>query len=79
MLNRLLAAALVAGLVAGIGTAIVQQFTTTPLILEAERYEVEGHHHSTTDSEDEVAGAGEADAWGPEDGLQRIFLSLIHI
>ena len=77
MLNRLLAAALVAGFVAGIGTAIIQQFTTTPLILEAERYEVEGHHHPAPATAGQDAGAGAAQAWGPEDGLQRIFFTSV--
>ncbi|MGD1879400.1 MAG: CbtA family protein [Kiloniellaceae bacterium] len=39
MLHRILWAALVAGLVAGLSTAVLQHFTTTPLILEAEHYE----------------------------------------
>src|SRR3546814_12586981 len=39
MLNRILWAALVAGIVGGLATAVLQHFTTTPLILEAELYE----------------------------------------
>src|SRR3546814_12968606 len=39
MLNRILGAALVAGLVGGLATAALQHFTTTPLILAAEAYE----------------------------------------
>ena len=39
MLHRILFAALVAGVVGGLATAVLQHFTTTPLILEAEKYE----------------------------------------
>jgi cobalt transporter subunit CbtA len=39
MLHRILLAALVAGFVGGLATAVLQHFTTTPLILEAELYE----------------------------------------
>lgn len=39
MLNRILWATLVAGIVAGLATATLQHFTTTPLILAAEAYE----------------------------------------
>ena len=39
MLNRILFAALAAALVAGLSSAALQAFTTTPLIIEAEKYE----------------------------------------
>ena len=39
MLTRFATAALVAGIAAGIVVAGMQEFTTTPLIIEAERYE----------------------------------------
>jgi cobalt transporter subunit CbtA len=39
MLNRILFAALVAGIVGGLATAMLQHFTTTPLIVAAEFYE----------------------------------------
>lgn len=39
MLNRVLAVALVAGLVAGLAIAVLQHFTTTPLILAGEKFE----------------------------------------
>lgn len=49
MLHRLLFAALAAGIVGGLAAAVLQHFTTTPLILEAELYEggaPEGAVHS---------------------------------
>ncbi|CAH1663439.1 CbtA family protein [Chelatococcus asaccharovorans] len=39
MFNRVLAVALVAGLVAGLAIAVLQHFTTTPLILAGEQFE----------------------------------------
>ena len=39
MFNRVLAVALVAGLVAGLAIAVLQHFTTTPLILAGEKFE----------------------------------------
>ena len=39
MLKRVISAGLLAGLFAGLAIAILQNFTTTPLILEAEAYE----------------------------------------
>lgn len=39
MLKRLLTVALLAGVLTGLAVAVVQQFTTTPLILRAEAYE----------------------------------------
>ena len=43
MINRVLTAGLLAGLLAGLTIAILQHFTTTPLIIAAEAYEDEGH------------------------------------
>ncbi|MBI1385143.1 MAG: cobalt transporter [Rhizobiales bacterium] len=49
MLHRMLAACLAAGLLAGLATAALQEFTTTPLIIKAEAYEsgapADGHGH----------------------------------
>ncbi len=58
MLKRILLAALIAGLVGGVAVSIVQEFTTTPLILHAETYE-------------KVSAGGEAAAWAPADGIER--------
>ena len=83
MLYRILLAAIVAAFAAGIVTSALQYVTTTPLILDAERYEnapaAGGRDHAAGDtaarlifvhtSHDEAAGDGEA--WAPEDGLER--------
>lgn len=85
MLNRVLVVGLLAGLVAGLAVAVLQHFTTTPLILAAETYE----------TADKVASLGAADfggariilahaghghgdeagGWKPEDGLSRTFFT----
>lgn len=82
MLRHVLWVGLLAGLVAGLATAVLQHFTTTPLIIAAERYEATGHGHgwlapaptllahgpaaTATD-----AGHDHGAAWAPEDGWQR--------
>jgi cobalt transporter subunit CbtA len=85
MLNRILWAALVAGIVAGLATSVLQHFTTTPLILAAERYEGGGaaaasgfgaarltlvHDHGDH-------AAGEGGPWAPADGLERTLYTSI--
>lgn len=85
MLHRILWAALVAGIVAGLATAVLQHFTTTPLILEAETYEgaapdtaalsapallVLVHTHG-----DHAEGAEEG--WAPADGLERTLYTAV--
>ena len=60
MLNRILAACLAAGILAGLATAILQEFTTTPLIIKAEAYETGdggGHHHSALPQPGGATGA----------------------
>ncbi len=95
MLHRILWAALVAGLVAGLATAVLQHFTTTPMILQAEVYEngeAPGMAHShLTPSDSALGGArlilahdGEdhegGGFWAPADGLERtLFTSVVTI
>jgi cobalt transporter subunit CbtA len=85
MLTRIAFAALVAGIFAGICVSILQTFTTTPLILEAETYvvsEVVAPHVHDTAATDEAHPApaqgpvaahehGGAVEWAPDDGLPR--------
>jgi cobalt transporter subunit CbtA len=85
MLTRILSVGLLAGLLAGLLIAVLQQVTTTPLILVAETYEkpaeasaapavphAHGHAHNTVD-----AHAGHGDGWKPADGLPRFFFTSI--
>ena len=74
MFTRILFTALIAGIVAGICTAILQTVTTTPLIVAAEQYEVSA-------AAAELAGGerlylahtadDHGDVWAPADGLPR--------
>lgn len=73
MFMRILAAALLAGLAAGIVLSVVQQAWVTPLILEAESYETAGAGH------DELPGSGHpaAEPWAPEDGIERTLYTVL--
>lgn len=66
MLQRLLAAGLVAGLLAGLAVATLQQFATTPLILAAEVYEDAAAH-----AHDGDAAHAHSHEWEPAPGLER--------
>ena len=89
MITRVLSTGLLAGFLAGVAIAALQNFTTTPLILAAEVFEKAGDKAAfvtpslESDAEARVilvhsaeehgATAGEAEEWGPEDGAERIF------
>ncbi len=93
MLHRILWAALVAGVVAGLATATLQHFTTTPLILEAEKYEGGGNAGAAVPSLFGGAELGEAQiilihdhgehaaddegSWAPSGGVERTFFTTI--
>lgn len=84
MITRVLATALAAGFVAGVLVAVLQHFTTTPLILAAEVYETQAAEGAAPQyggyssgearlvlvhtGHDEVAGEAE---WAPSDGVER--------
>jgi cobalt transporter subunit CbtA len=89
--RRIFATAILAGLLGGAFSALVHHFTTTPLILHAERYETaapaDGHRHGAALDRglklfaaaqahgDEQAGAKEV--WAPGDGLERTAYTLM--
>ncbi len=86
MLTRLIAAALFAGLAAGLLVAGLQHYFVTPMILKAESFEGAGPTHSHGPGEAEHSHApGEAahdhgqpghshgaDEWQPSDGAERL-------
>jgi cobalt transporter subunit CbtA len=86
MLRKILTVAIFAGVLSGLGISIVQEFTTTPLILHAEK--IENAELSTPPA---LAGfvpaafilahAGEthdaAADWSPEDGVERILSTVL--
>ncbi len=72
MFKRIFACALIAGVLAGLVAAVLQQAVTVPLVVAAEAYEAggaaaahgEGHDHGAHDH---------GDGWMPQDGVERIF------
>lgn len=87
MLIRVLLAAILAGVGAGVFATAAQSVKVTPLILEAETFENGGggHAHGTPAAEApsrSVTATGETEAteaeeWGPEDGFERTFYTLL--
>ncbi|MEJ1157197.1 CbtA family protein [Prosthecomicrobium sp. N25] len=85
MIGRVLWVGLLAGLVAGLAVAALQHVTTTPLILAAEAYEAQGHHHGALPdggvlrlahshggtATDASAPAPAETSWKPADGIER--------
>lgn len=75
--------AAIAGLLAGLATAVMQSFATVPLILQAETFEnaapaepAAGHDHAqeAPAADDAAAAAGhehDEEAWAPADGFER--------
>jgi len=84
MIVKTLLAAIVAGLLSGVFYTGAQAVKVVPIILEAETYENAGggHSHSADQKEGHTHGvvaqeSEEEQAWGPEDGFERTFYSLI--
>lgn len=86
MITRVLAAGLAAGFVAGLLVAVLQHFTTTPLIIAAEAYENQAaaspsfRHNAVLGMEEarlvlvhtgHDEAAGSESEWAPSDGLER--------
>jgi cobalt transporter subunit CbtA len=73
MFFRVFMSALVAGVLGGLVISAVQSVTTTPLILQAEKYETA----SSATSAPGIAGLHDhVAAWAPEDGMQRVFFTI---
>lgn len=84
MLKSLILAAALAGVAAGFVAAVLQHVTTTPIIIEAERYESAGHDHAAAGAwtlpEGSIVATHDGAEWAPADGLQRtLFTSLASI
>ena len=69
MIGRVLLAALLAGIAAGLVMALLQFARITPLIIAAEKYETSGAHEHGAGTPDH-AHDHDAD-WKPDDGLER--------
>ncbi|MGN8200257.1 CbtA family protein [Salinisphaera sp. RV14] len=71
LFRRLIFLSVAIGLAVGALLGIGEQFTTAPLIAQAEHYEQPAHHHA--------AGAHSADevhAWAPADGAPRMLFTI---
>jgi cobalt transporter subunit CbtA len=89
MIGRVILAALLAGIAAGLFYGAIQHVRLTPLILEAEKYENAGGGHShdhaaattTTTTESApapvVETAPEEEAWAPVDGMERTLYTFL--
>ena len=80
MLTRVFIAAILAGLAASLVMTTIQNFRTTPLILQAEVYEnANAHEHNTGENTaehkkseiDQATKEIESPEWQPEDGFER--------
>ena len=72
--NTIILTALLAGGLAGLALGAIQQFTVVPLIIEAEAFETGGD-----EGEEAAHGAEEEEeAWGPEDGIERTFWTVLN-
>ncbi len=88
MIGRVILAALLAGIAAGLFYGAVQHVRLTPLILEAEKYENAGDGHAndhaavaTTTSTEATGPAAEAapeqETWAPQDGAERTLFTFL--
>lgn len=87
MIRHFLASALLAGLLAGLAITGLQQVTTAPLILQAERYEAAAlasasttpHTHTSGVAAHEPAHSHGAEdgGWAPSDGMERLFFTAL--
>jgi cobalt transporter subunit CbtA len=66
MIRRVLLAAILAGIAAGLVMSAIQHWRVTPLILQAEAYEEAHHHHHD-----------EEEAWMPADGVERTAFTVL--
>lgn len=82
MLTRLIAAALFAGLAAGLLVAGLQNYFVTPMILKAETFEThapaaEGAAHTHAPGEAAHEHSHDANEWQPADGFERFAYSAL--
>lgn len=84
MTGRVLLAALLAGIAAGLIMGVIQHLRLTPLILEAEAFEnvTAGHDHAAgqagqSPAGDQVADHDHGEGWSPADGWQRTLATTV--
>lgn len=81
MFKNIIVSAMIVGVIAGAFLGALQNFTTTPIILAAEFYEVTAEAGAEVDGHSHSHAGDDAEAWGPEDGFERtaytIFASIL--
>jgi cobalt transporter subunit CbtA len=73
MFRRIVFAAALAGLIAGVFATAFQWISVIPLILKAETYETA----AAAEHEHDTANDGGDEAWAPADGIERTFYTLL--
>ena len=68
---------MIVGVIAGALLGALQNFTTTPIIIAAEFYEVTADPSAETDGHSHSHGDEQAEAWGPEDGFERTAYTIL--
>ena len=66
LFRRIIFSALFVGLCGGLVMSVLQQFWVSPIIVAAEVYEIA-----------EVGHSNAVEPWGPEDGFERTFYSVV--
>ena len=75
MFKRIIVTALLAGLLAGLAFSVIQEFTTTPIILHAETFE-----GKTVSAVQKPAAPDGEEPWHPDDGFERtLFTALSNV
>jgi cobalt transporter subunit CbtA len=77
MIGRVLLAALLAGIVAGLFMSVIQHVRLTPLILEAEKFETASHQHGDAEAAASEAHDHADGGWQPADGLERTLFTTL--
>ncbi len=83
MITRVLFAAILAGIAAGIIMSLVQHTKVVPYILQAETYEngkagAAGHSHGEAETAKPGSGGHDhGDGWAPHDGLERTMFTVL--
>ena len=90
MLRRILITALLAGFLGGLGISVVQEFTTTPIILHAEEFESKGapdeQKLSFLDNDQNPllvpvavkdTPSSDEESWAPANGLERTLVTTL--
>lgn len=77
LFQRIFFAAVLSGLAAGLALAAIHQWRAAPLILAAEVYEAAPEHEHATAAEAAAPHEHDAEAWAPQDGVERIVYTVL--